>query len=150
MMGGMNCPHDGSKLGPELYDSDLKVDRCPKCRGVWLDHDELDAVRTHIDEETALALRGVPDTIVRSFEEARQLREPAFPCPKCARPMERREYGYCSQILIDVCLGCKGAWLDDGELEALESFIAKTEHDAKTLRRGFWTAVMDVVGGKVF
>ena len=39
----LRCPNDGSRL-VELDRSDVLVDACPECRGVWLDRGELDKI----------------------------------------------------------------------------------------------------------
>jgi Zn-finger nucleic acid-binding protein len=37
-------------------------------------------------------------------------------CPKCGQDLRERER---SGILVDVCPGCKGIWLDRGELDKI-------------------------------
>lgn len=39
----MRCPTDGSRL-VEIERSDVLVDACPSCRGVWLERGELDKI----------------------------------------------------------------------------------------------------------
>jgi Zn-finger nucleic acid-binding protein len=39
----LRCPNDGSRL-VELDRSDVLIDACPECRGVWLDRGELDKI----------------------------------------------------------------------------------------------------------
>ena len=39
----MRCPSCGSRL-VELERSDVLIDACPTCRGVWLDRGELDKI----------------------------------------------------------------------------------------------------------
>lgn len=38
-------------------------------------------------------------------------------CPKCGADLKPTKHGH---IMIDVCTGCKGVWLDPGELEMIE------------------------------
>ena len=43
MMGGMDCPIDGTTL--QMSDRQgIEIDYCPQCRGVWLDRGELDKI----------------------------------------------------------------------------------------------------------
>lgn len=51
--------------------------------------------------------------------------------------MDRREHGYCSQIMIDVCHECQGVWLDKGEVQALEVFFERSHLDDKEIKTGF-------------
>ena len=37
-------------------------------------------------------------------------------CPKCGHDLEEKNY---EDVMIDECNGCKGLWLDHGELELL-------------------------------
>jgi len=47
----------------------------------------------------------------------------AMRCPRCGRKLEETSY---QQIRIDRCTGCRGVWLDPGELETL----APAEHES--------------------
>ncbi|MCF8246788.1 MAG: zf-TFIIB domain-containing protein [Saprospiraceae bacterium] len=38
------CPIDGSILIKE-HSSEIIIDRCPKCKGVWLDAGEIEALK---------------------------------------------------------------------------------------------------------
>lgn len=42
------CPRDGSEMSKEIVLS-LVIDRCPSCRGVWLDGGELEEMRGTIE-----------------------------------------------------------------------------------------------------
>lgn len=37
------CPVDGTEMRKEVVQN-LLIDRCPVCGGIWLDHDELEAL----------------------------------------------------------------------------------------------------------
>jgi Zn-finger nucleic acid-binding protein len=58
--------------------------------------------------------------------------------------MERREHGYCSQVMIDTCPKCRGIWLDQGELEALEVFFERTVAETEEVRTGFFARLADL------
>lgn len=38
------CPADGSVLLKE-HNNEIIIDRCPKCKGIWLDHGEIEAIK---------------------------------------------------------------------------------------------------------
>lgn len=40
-----NCPVDGSLLIKAYNKEEIIIDRCPKCKGIWLDADELGAIK---------------------------------------------------------------------------------------------------------
>ena len=60
----MRCPSCGTRL-VELDRSDVLIDACPECRGVWLDRGELDRI---LDRERR-ASAGVRDDDEDFFEE---------------------------------------------------------------------------------
>jgi len=49
------CPLDGAEMAKEIVLS-LVIDRCPSCRGVWLDGGELEEMRTSIEAGLAQQL----------------------------------------------------------------------------------------------
>src|SRR5262245_42932104 len=53
------CPIDRAPMQKEIV-ANVVIDRCPRCRGVWLDGGELDLLRGAIaDGVTESVLRGV-------------------------------------------------------------------------------------------
>ncbi|MCU0306981.1 MAG: zf-TFIIB domain-containing protein [Thermoleophilia bacterium] len=60
----MRCPACGTRL-VELERSEVLIDACPECRGVWLDRGELDRI---LDRERRAAA-GVKDDDEDFFEE---------------------------------------------------------------------------------
>lgn len=53
------CPIDGDAMKKEVV-SNVIIDRCPRCKGVWLDGGELDMLRGAIESGvTDAVLRGV-------------------------------------------------------------------------------------------
>lgn len=44
------CPVDGSML-VKLIKSEIIVDECPQCQGIWLDAGELEAIKQAANEE---------------------------------------------------------------------------------------------------
>jgi Zn-finger nucleic acid-binding protein len=49
-----------------------------------------------------------------------------LPCPVCSELMSRRNFGYSSGVIVDVCLS-DGVWFDDGELAQVIAFCASGE-----------------------
>lgn len=108
------CPRDGAPLVPEPT-FNITVDRCPTCRGVWLDGDELQVA---IDGATEQAETTPPPPAGR-WEAVKYLR-----CPKCAEHMARANYLRVSGVIVDGCRRC-GTWLDRHEIERIGVFLAK-------------------------
>jgi len=133
----MRCPHDGSKLEPETYEADIEVDICGECRGMWLDQGELERIQATVERDYSAELGQVPDKTRRAYQAARQMGGKDLSCPKCEGAMSKVEHGYCSQIVVDVCPSCRGIWLDQGELQALEVFFERFQ-SVGDARKGFW------------
>ena len=50
-------------------------------------------------------------------EEKKRLRELHYMrCPKCGTPLQEE---LLAGVAVDICPGCRGVWLDDGELAKL-------------------------------
>ena len=82
----MRCPNCESRL-VELERSDVLIDACPECRGVWLDRGELDRI---LVKERRAGGRDEDDDFLREGEGRRgddRRREP----PREADRDDRRE-----------------------------------------------------------
>lgn len=77
----LRCPLDGARL-VELERSDVLVDACPECRGVWLDRGELDRI---LERERRALVHGDPDEDFYA-EMGGQRRGPVAPPPRAPEP----------------------------------------------------------------
>jgi Zn-finger nucleic acid-binding protein len=108
-------------------ETQLEIDMCPKCYGMWFDAEEL----------SKFFLSG---TLKRKFflpEEAEPSQNVSFvlttsarSCPRCKKPMAERLFG---EVSIDICDHCQGLWLDDGELRRIVKEFEKGSRDVKTV-----------------
>ena len=137
----MECPKDKSILETNIYETEFKVEICPSCKGMWLDKGELEMIEKTTEHDYSDELSRIPDYIGNAYEMARQRVSREIICPKCAVTMERREHGYCSQIMIDGCPDCGGVWLDKAEITALELFFERSHEETKRMRESFWKSL---------
>lgn len=133
----MECPKDKCVLKKKLYESIVEVDECPLCQGLWLDAGELEKIQETIKNDYSDEFKKIPDYIGGAYTMAKAKQEGKRECPKCSKPMDKREYGYCSQIIVDVCPACGGIWLDKGELQNLEIFFERCRAETGEIRKGF-------------
>lgn len=113
------CPRDGTALVAERVQG-IEVDRCPACRGLWLDaHElgELEATRT--DDDTR---RGMVDYARRDSD---------LRCPVCGKAMAAFNYR-AHNLELDTCDDEHGYWLDAGEDREV---LAVLQARARGLRR---------------
>ena len=100
----LTCPRDGTPLRIEKRHG-LEIDRCPKCKGMWLDAPELDELESKVivDEHA----RG---TLVYGAHES------TMACPVCQTKMTAFQY-HGRPLELDECPKGHGFWLDNGEDE---------------------------------
>ena len=101
-----DCPKCGDEaLAGAEGPGGVAVDQCPRCRGVWLDAGELEAVlRAGGGAAADLSLINPGPSDLN--------------CPRCGQKMRRG--GLADPLLLaDNCAACGGFWLDGGELPRL-------------------------------
>ncbi len=141
----MRCINDGDEMTRMTWEADVEVDRCPTCGGTWLDHGELEQLQSTVERDYSEDLaRPAIDDIRAAFARAHASVADNRLCPQCDVPMEQREHGYTSQVMVDTCPGCRGVWLDKGELKALEVFFERTADASNTPRHSLLAAVLGV------
>jgi Zn-finger nucleic acid-binding protein len=142
----MKCPRDHAELTEKIYESDITVDACPECGGLWLEKGKLEAIEESLDNDYTPELKEMPNLIEGAFERAEQMTARSLTCPACGSPMENHEYAYCSQVMVDSCPHCGGIWLDEGEIMKLELFFERSRIEAGAIRRGFWGSLNRMFG----
>ena len=89
--------------------SDVEIDYCMKCEGIWLDAGELELL---LDDPKKA--RELLDSFKADTESTEKVRK----CPICYRKMEKIIVGSLKpKLLIDRCRKGHGLWFDKGELE---------------------------------
>jgi Zn-finger nucleic acid-binding protein len=96
-----------SELAATTVDASLTVDRCEKCRGVWLDWDELGPAK---DLKALLPLFSQGASVTR--DQARGN------CPSCAPSVELARIPV-GAFGVDRGPSCEGLWFDGGELGSM-------------------------------
>lgn len=127
----------------------IKLDACPQCRGIWADEGELRAIYDRIMLSLSQVATARPtERVMTTHQKARQAVHflTSMPCPKCGEMNPRGSLvcWACATVLrderallcpacevpltttrffgdtrIDICQGCCGAWLDQGELSTV-------------------------------
>ncbi len=141
----MKCPIDNTELVKVKYEDLIDIDTCEACQGAWLDKGELEKIQDVVTNDYKLELEKLPDYISKAYSQAFAKTKPIVNCPVCNTEMERKEYAYCSQILIDSCINGHGVWLDKNELQSLEVFYEKMTSETKDVRKGFLAGLFDSI-----
>jgi len=90
--------------------SEIELDQCLSCNGVWFDMKEL-------DQYLAEKLLILDSPKVEGYEN---LNKKEGVCPKCNQIMIKKKAPKGAGFMIDVCKKCSGVWLDSSELDKLE------------------------------
>jgi Zn-finger nucleic acid-binding protein len=83
----------------------VMLDACPECHGIWLDRGELRKI---------IGDRKLTDYLTKDIGTKT---ESPLVCPRCGGLMD---YQHAEDVEVDVCLDCRGVWLDAGELAELQ------------------------------
>lgn len=114
----MECPKCERGL-KRIIISEVKVDRCKNCGGLWFDRDELRIVRDHRDENLSLLEFDLWKNKNKLAASGKSI-----DCPRDGKPLFKIKYGD-TNVMVDVCLDCRGIWLDRDELEKIISALKK-------------------------
>ena len=141
MVALMNCPRDKTPLKVRTHRG-IEVDECPACKGMWLDHHELDDL-----EDRAF------DSGHRKGTRIYAQRESDISCVKCGKLMTTFNYR-AYNLPIDQCPDQHGYWLDPGEEKQVMDLMKRRVRDLnrsataqvgwdKTVRRGGGRSLTD-------
>ena len=107
---------------------DVEVDFCHRCRGLWLDAGELEALLQQTGART-------DDPILRSLQQEGTLPSGGkHLCPRCDKPLREisvTQVGT-APLLLDRCPANHGLWFDADELEELLADFAPESGASKT------------------
>jgi len=104
--------------------SDMEVELCPRCRGMWFDGGMLErfperpSMRPFLASarQAASRCRKLGHLVPRSLAACASCRSAPVGCPACG---SRLSLVVTSACAIDLCVQCEGVWLDAGEFELL-------------------------------
>lgn len=150
---GTGCPRCGTGLSRVDYEQ-VRIRRCPSCSGVILRDREFSKVLarreiTFLPAEIAMAARlagtvrvedpprpprDAPPTRRRPPTIDQADPSPHLACPDCGSTMTREFFNLVYRIPIDRCRSCGLAFLDAGELEALQAAFEGVGHPASMAR----------------
>jgi Zn-finger nucleic acid-binding protein len=90
---------------------------CTRCDGVWVDADVFERLCANRESQTAVLPHLTAGRPSSTLQEVRYR-----PCVRCAKMMNRVNFGRSSGAVVDVCKG-HGTFLDAGELHQIVAFI---------------------------
>jgi Zn-finger nucleic acid-binding protein len=114
----MDCPRCHVATEPVSIQS-IRLDRCPRCGGTWYDAGELRLLK---DRAADGDYRWIDFDLWRDTDKFRAGEQEGLACPKDGTTMTTVRYGE-SDVLINICLECRGVWLDAGEFRRIVEYL---------------------------
>lgn len=108
--------------------SDLVLDHCRRCGGIWFEYGEVQKLRHVARDRTWSHLPPIaspPPTPCHGCSAPIRRTDSScpvcgwaqtLPCPHCERGMRVEAH---EGLTLDVCTGCRGVWFDRSELDAV-------------------------------
>jgi Zn-finger nucleic acid-binding protein len=100
----------------------IKIEACPRCKGIFLEKDELRSLKDKSTKGTWLTLRWMDDE-VEAIEKSKAMLSKRL-CPKCSKVKFISTHFGESRIILDWCPHCHGVWLDGEEFQEILQYLA--------------------------
>ncbi len=129
----MNCPRDGTQLiAVQINGCHLR--KCKNCQGLWLRHDDLEAILKLGRQEVEDRMQVVPEDDNKSSSSAHATGY--MRCPACDNGrLQTIDITFTQQVKVDRCDTCFGYWIDHSELDAIVAEEARLEAYNSEARR---------------
>lgn len=136
----MKCPKCRVDLLPVVRHK-LAVNYCQSCKGIWLEHDELQELE---DEVFDFGDRWKGTLVLDSTETTHE-------CPECSALLHRFKYRF-YDIEMEFCPREHGYWLDDDEDTRVLELMKREETDLarKLLAENKWAAALKHMRSRSF
>jgi Zn-finger nucleic acid-binding protein len=128
----LKCPKCSVDL-VETVRHKLKVNYCQSCKGMWLEHDELEELENEVFDfgdrwKGTLVFSSTPTT---------------DKCPECTALLQKFQYRFCN-LEMEFCPNQHGYWLDDDEDTRVLEEMKKEEADLqrKLLAEDKWSVTL--------
>lgn len=132
----MKCPSCKKELSEKIKISDVEVERCSACGGLWFEKDELRLAKDKKAPEAKWVDMEIKDESINWLnfnlwkDKAKfKLKKDIRFCPVDEVPLYQISYGD-APVEIDVCGICLGIWLDKGEFKKIIDYVKnKAEYE---------------------
>lgn len=132
----MKCPSCKKELSEKIKISDVEIERCSACGGLWFEKDELRLAKDKKAPEAKWIDIEIKDESINWLnfnlwkdKTKFKLKKDIKFCPVDEVPLYQIGYGD-APVEIDVCGICLGIWLDKGEFKKIIDYVKnKAEYE---------------------
>lgn len=127
-----HCPHCKLLMKPQTIHG-IEVEHCESCQGICLKKGELDKVSDATEGS-------VEYSTITDYHKNITDSKKVIDCPKCYAPeMRKVEFLSLTDVILDRCDSCGALWLDQSELEQINTLIKEVNESEATLP--FWNQI---------
>jgi len=108
-------------------ETNLEIDTCPKCYGLWFDAEELSKFFKSSNLKRKFFL---PEEVAPAQSVGIVMTTRARRCPRCQNTLTEKLF---ADVSVDICPNCQGVWLDDGELQRIVKQFEKGARNEKII-----------------
>jgi len=141
----MKCPNCLDELKEHLHYKHY-IDTCGSCGGAWFDYGELSSSIEYILQKHSSKVADSNSELTRSRLNPDTVNELKKSCPRCNLPMQKINYMYDSNVILDKCGQCGGLWADYGEFKKIASYCKgnpQMEALGKSILKSGWSPGKD-------
>ncbi|GMV24594.1 MAG: hypothetical protein AMXMBFR58_06250 [Phycisphaerae bacterium] len=125
----MNCPACAHQLRTIRYEG-VSIESCDGCGGEFVSGSEMGRIVRARDERfgadhSAWAAGRGPVFGIKDADATTR-----FCCPQCRVPMNPINYATDSGVIVDRCGECGGMWLENSELEKIQTLLERWQDEA--------------------
>lgn len=120
----MNCPVCDIEM-KNISIKNVSLDYCDMCQGIWCDKDELEKIA--MSGKDFLKTSPIAKSLEKNINNIRSQKNSSLKCPCCDASLEKFNYSYESDIILEICKICNGIWVDDGEFGDIIEYIYNNE-----------------------
>ncbi|RKG82646.1 TFIIB-type zinc ribbon-containing protein [Corallococcus terminator] len=147
-----SCPVCPSQPLNVVQASDVDVDICPRCHGLFFDRGELERFPDRPSlkplmgtaRNAASRCRAGGHLVPRSLANCATCRSEPVACPGCGARLGLVSARVCT---VDLCVQCGGAWLDAGKFETLEHATVEAPKASPSGSKVGWEVAPATDGG---
>jgi len=140
----MQCPNCSLACESETY-HEIVIQVCPKCKGVWLDKQEMAKVAQNKQKAFRANEVEAINRLCGASAVPHEIDSRSISCPQCGQSaMKTFNYKYSSGVTVDRCPAGCGFWLDADEVEKVQMYFEEWQDKLEANRGRFSSLAMQV------